>query len=127
MGLVVQEDLESYWSTDCALRTLFFPSVMSRNRFLNILSFLHFSNNADLPARGEEGYDPTKKLGTLYTNLVQRFTSMWQPGQNVSIDEGMILFRGRVHFRTYMPDKTQQVRHEMLHALRLQDRLLFTV
>ena len=105
MGIVVHEDIPSYWSTDCALQTPFFPAVMSRNRFLNILSFFHLSDNETIPRRGNEGYDPLRKLGSSFSNLVSRFETAWQPGQHVSIDEGMIAFRGRVHFRCYMPDK----------------------
>ena len=29
----------------------------------------------------------------------------YKPGQNLSVDEGMIGFKGRVHFRQYMPAK----------------------
>ena len=54
MGIVVHEDIPSYWSTDCALQKPFFPSVMSRNRFLNILSF----------------FNPLRKLGSPFSNLV---------------------------------------------------------
>ena len=105
MGIVVREDIPSYWATDCALQTPFFPEVRSRNRFLSILSFFHLCNNETISRRGKEGYDPLQKLGSPYRNLVSRFEMVWQLGQHISIDKGMIAFRGRVHFRCYMPDK----------------------
>ena len=39
MGLVNQENIQDYWSTDEVLSTPFFPQIMSRDKFMNILSF----------------------------------------------------------------------------------------
>jgi len=39
MGLVNQENIQAYWSTDEVLSTPFFPQTMSRDKFMNILSF----------------------------------------------------------------------------------------
>ena len=46
MGLVTKPNLSSYnWSTNPALNSPFFPSIMSRDRFLQILRYLHFAGN----------------------------------------------------------------------------------
>ena len=37
MGLVTKPNLASYWSTDPSLSSPFFPSIMPRDRFLQIL------------------------------------------------------------------------------------------
>ena len=105
MGLVVQEDIADYWSTDPLLRTPFFSEVMTRDYFLNILSFLHLANNDTYIRRGQDGYEPTQKLGTIYANIVSRFTTAWCPGQALCIDEGLVPYRGRIHFRVYNPAK----------------------
>ena len=105
MGLTVQEDLGEYWSTDPIMQTPFYPSIMSRDFFMNILSFLHLSDNRNYILRGQRGYNPLFKLGEVYDNILTRFKTVWYPGQHVCIDEGMIPFRGKVHMRVYAPDK----------------------
>lgn len=52
MGLVVQEELEDYWTTDPVLQTPFFSHVMSRDTFLNILAFLHLCDNTQYVLQG---------------------------------------------------------------------------
>ena len=49
MGLITKPNLSSYWSTDPALSSLFFPAIMSRVRFFQILRYLHFADNIQAP------------------------------------------------------------------------------
>ena len=105
MGVIVQQDLADYWSTDTLLLTPFFGQVMPRDSFLNILSFLHLSDNELYIPKGEVGYDPLKKLGVFYPNILSRFAHVWSPGQNICIDEGLVPYRGKVHFHVYNPGK----------------------
>ena len=67
MGLVNQEDIRDYWSTDKVLSTPFFSQIMSRDKFMNILSFFHLSDNDSYVSRGQAGYNPVSKLGNTYT------------------------------------------------------------
>ena len=61
MGLIQHHTLQDYWATDEVLSTPFFATVMKRNRFLLLLSFLHFNNNEHYVKRGQDGYDPLYK------------------------------------------------------------------
>ena len=45
MGLVQKPDLEKYWSTNEIDETPFFTKYMAKDRYLNILSNLHVSDN----------------------------------------------------------------------------------
>lgn len=38
MGLVDQEDIRDYWSTEEVLSTPFFSQIMPRDKFMNIFS-----------------------------------------------------------------------------------------
>ena len=105
MGLVNQENIQDYWSTVEVLSTPFFPQIMSRDKFKNILTFFHLCNNDNYIPRGQEGYNPVNKLGTIYSVVTGNFSDVWKPGKNICIDEGMIPFRGKVHFKVYNPDK----------------------
>ena len=105
MGLGNHENIEDYWSTDEVLSTPFFPQIMSRDKFMNILSFFHLCDNDNYVPRGQAGYNSVYILGIVYSVVTEKFSSVWKPGKNICIDEGMIPFRGKVHFKVYNPDK----------------------
>ena len=81
---------------------------MSRNRFLLILKYLHFNNNAHHVPRGQEGYDPLFKIRPVYDYIRQRFGEVYQPEQQLSLDESTIGWRGNLHFRCYNPTKSHK-------------------
>ena len=105
MGLVKKSDLKHYWSVDTVLETPFVRSVMPRDKFMNILSFFHLNDNNTYAKKGQDGYDPRKKLGELFTSLTRSFAEKWVSRQNLSIDEGCIAFKGRVSFKCYNGSK----------------------
>ncbi|GFS10328.1 PiggyBac transposable element-derived protein 4 [Elysia marginata] len=47
MGLILIENLEEYWSLHAMYKLPFFSSVLKKDRFCLILSFLHIANNKD--------------------------------------------------------------------------------
>lgn len=47
MGHVRKGALKDYWSEDFLLSTPLFGNIMPRNRYLQILRYLHFANNED--------------------------------------------------------------------------------
>lgn len=105
MGLVKKPDIKNYWSLDEMLETPFVRKLMPRDEFYNILMFFHLCDNTTYPKKGEEGYDPRKKLGELFTRLRESFATCWSPRQHLSVDEGSIPFKGRVSFLCFNPNK----------------------
>ncbi|XP_061637356.1 piggyBac transposable element-derived protein 4-like [Phyllopteryx taeniolatus] len=89
-----------YWSVDEVDATPHFSQTMSRNRFQIIWQFLHYNNNAS-----QDDADKLYKIRPVFEYIVEKFKEMYQPGQNICIDEGMMLWRGRVSFRVYNPKK----------------------
>ena len=104
-GVVKKDNVKSYWSTNDLYATPFPRKVMSRDEFFNIFSFLHLCDNATYVIKGQDGYDPRKKLGVFYEYKTKRLAEVWFPRQYLSIDEGCIPFKGRVHFKCYNPSK----------------------
>ncbi|CAG2252004.1 MIO [Mytilus edulis] len=98
-------DISEYWTTDPVTSTPFFRDIMARDRFYLLLTFFHLNNNENNIPRGQDGHDPLFKLGTLYHNILHRFQSYYYPGQNLTIDECMVPWRGNLSFKTYNPDK----------------------
>ncbi|XP_069104408.1 piggyBac transposable element-derived protein 4-like [Argopecten irradians] len=78
---------------------------MSRDRFMNVMSFFHLCDNNTAVQRGLDGYSPLQKLGRPYTDILKSFENCYNPGRNIAIDEGMIPWRGKLNFRVYSPDK----------------------
>ena len=66
---------------------------MSRDNYLHILRFLHFTDNDNAPDPADPFLNP----------LLPRFTAVYAPSQNLSLDETLIKFKGRVHFRQFLP------------------------
>ncbi|TEA37572.1 hypothetical protein DBR06_SOUSAS14910020, partial [Sousa chinensis] len=52
MGQLRKSHWKEYWSTDPLLETSIFPKIMTRRRFKQIMTFLHFNDNSEtlLPA-----------------------------------------------------------------------------
>ena len=56
MGLLTQMDVSEYWTVNPVTATPFFPSVMSRDRFLLLLTFIHLNDNKEYILPGTEGH-----------------------------------------------------------------------
>ena len=76
--------------------------MMSRNRFLLIEKFLHFNNNEDRP---EDCTDKLYKVRLVLDKLIEHFKLYYVPHAEISIDEGTLLWKGRLCFRVYNPMK----------------------
>ena len=103
MGLISRRGpVAEYWSTDVSLRTPFFGEVMARNRFQQISFYLHFNNDRAKPPNCQ---DRLYKVRPIYDLLTPKWKALYNLGQNLSIDEGMLKWRGRLSFRVYQKDK----------------------
>ena len=51
------------------------------------------------------GYDKPFKIRKLLDLLLPRFTDVYSPERNLVVDETLIKFKGRVHFRQFIPIK----------------------
>ena len=104
MGINKSSQYRMYWSTSEILHIPLYPSIMSRNRFSSILRFLHVSNN-QMPRTASAKQDKLAKVRPLIAVLVPKFLNLYNPSQNLSPDESMLKFKGRLSFVEYMPRK----------------------
>ena len=99
MGIIAVPPYKKYWSTDIFSKNEHFRSVLSRERFETILRFFnlgekpHFEN------------DRLSKIRMILDHLSDVMVELVTPEKSLSIDESMILWRGRLVFRQYKKNK----------------------
>ncbi|KAL6417032.1 hypothetical protein ACFW04_014740 [Cataglyphis niger] len=91
--------LSEYWSRDKLLKSDIFTDIMSRDRYLTILQKLHFVNH------NEKSSDRLHKISSVCNKLQKSFKDSFSPFQNLCIDESLLLFKGRLSFKQYIPSK----------------------
>ena len=105
MGIVSLPKLDQYWSTDPILSHPWFRTIMSRDRFREILRYIHVVDNTQAPSRSDPNYDKLWKVRPLITALEKNYRELYSPHQQLSIDESMIGTKCRLSFIQYMPAK----------------------
>ena len=97
MGIDKRPSVKKYWSVKEQYHTPWFNSVFARERFeLLYHSMLHAA-----PVSAEK----TQKILPFLKKLVQNFQEVFYPFRNVSIDEMVVGFKGRVKYIQYNPTK----------------------
>lgn len=102
MGYHELPSWKHYWNQDPDLSVPFISSVLSRNRFLQILSNIHLNDNNAMP---EGNTDKLYKLRPLIDSLNNQYAKLYSVSRYVSVDESMILFKGRSSLKQYNPMK----------------------
>ncbi|XP_022099413.1 piggyBac transposable element-derived protein 4-like [Acanthaster planci] len=102
MGITKHPTIHSYWSTDPLLKMSLFPSIMPRDRFLAILQALHFNDNSAMP---EDCPDRLFKLRPVIDYLLEKFSNVYTPQRDISVDDSLLKFYGCLRFTTYNPRK----------------------
>uniref|UniRef100_A0A8C5PTB7 PiggyBac transposable element-derived protein domain-containing protein n=1 Tax=Leptobrachium leishanense TaxID=445787 RepID=A0A8C5PTB7_9ANUR len=105
MGIVKKPSIRSYWHKNPILATPLFPRVMKRERYENLMRFLHFNDNALCPPRNDPMHDRLYTIRPLISLMSAKFTDNYVPDQNISVDESLMKFKGRLLFKQYIPSK----------------------
>ena len=106
MSLLRKSSLRDYWSLRPIIHTPYASSVaMSRDRFLALLTMFHLNNNDARAARGQPGFDPLFKIRPVIDTLITKFQDTYTPEEQMTIDEAICPFRGRIFFRVYIKGK----------------------
>ncbi len=72
---------------------------MSRDRFLQIFSCLHLNHQVPPPGQPMKAL----KIRPFLDLLAPAFESNYTLGQNISVHESMIPFKGRLKYKQYIP------------------------
>ena len=105
MGLVHLPALSDYWSNDPTYRYDMIANRITRDRFLEVMRYLHFADNSTLPSPGSPNYNKLGKIKHVIESLNSSFKDVYNLHRDVSVDEAMIPFKGRSSLKQYMPKK----------------------
>ncbi|KAJ1159649.1 hypothetical protein NDU88_000154 [Pleurodeles waltl] len=70
-----------------------------------IKKMLHFVDNVLALPRDHPDSDRLFKIRPVLDHFVDRFSEDYVPGKEISVDESLVLFKGRLVFRQYIPSK----------------------
>ena len=90
--------LAEYWSKDKLLRSDIFGELMTRDRYFKLLQMLHFTDDVG------HTNDRLYKIRNVEI-LPKAFNESFQPYQRLCIDESLLLYKGRLSFKQYIPSK----------------------
>lgn len=105
MSILQLPQTAMYWSTDSLFGNLPLKKVMTRDRFDKISQYFHLNDSTQNLPRDNPGRDKIYHVRPVHDAVLDRCLTTYNAHQNVSIDEAMIKFRGRLAFRQYMPAK----------------------
>ncbi|KAI4478521.1 hypothetical protein M0804_011844 [Polistes exclamans] len=91
--------LGEYWSKDKLLRSDIFGELMTRDRYFKLLQMLHFNDDVN------HSNDRLYKIRNVVEMLRKSFNEVFQPFQRLCIDESLLLYKGRLSFKQYIPSK----------------------
>ena len=108
MGLKKLLCTRLYWAWDEPLfHCPIISQTMIRDRYEQITCCLHVAN---APEKDKDPrsftYDKLHKLGWMLDEVREKFKAMWSPDQQITVDEGMVMYKGQYcPMRQYMPKK----------------------
>jgi hypothetical protein len=99
MSHQIKSQIKDYWSTNPISHSPFFARTMSRDRYMQIRWNLHFSDNSVASA------DRLHKIKPILNILRRTFKEAYSPGENLCVDESLLLWKGPLSFKQFNPNK----------------------
>lgn len=97
-----RQNLNDLWQAD-GTGVEIFRLTMSIQRFFFIQSCLRFDDKSTRAERHK--LDNLAPIREVFEAFVEQCQKMYTPGENCTIDEMLVAFRGRCKFRQYIPSK----------------------
>ena len=102
MGIIVLPELRMYWAKNATFSVSSFPQAMSRRRFEAITKYFHTFNRRAI-RKGNE--DRLVIIRPILNHIMDQCRAVYVPAKKLSIDEGMLKWKGRLSIRVYNPMK----------------------
>ncbi len=103
MSVVDLPEIKMYWSEDKFFGNFGIADVMPRTRFEKLSQYLH-ANNREGYDKQDPNRDKLHLIQPILDIVLERCQENCNPHRDVSVDEAMIKFRGRLGFRKSLGD-----------------------
>ncbi|CAH1957172.1 unnamed protein product [Acanthoscelides obtectus] len=97
---------DMYFSARESIETPFFVKTMREYRFRLIHKFIHFADNNFLD--NDPHVRKLYKIKPIIDHLQNKFRSVYIPGKNISVDESLMGWKGRLSWKQYIPSKRKR-------------------
>lgn len=122
-GLCSKPETKMYFSHRESISTPFYSRIISERRFHLIQKFLHFANNEDYDSSGLS--KKLFKINPILNHLRKRFMASYVPEKNVSVDESLIAWKGRLGWKQYIPSKRKRFGMKMFSLCESQSGYVY--
>ena len=114
MGIQKLPSLEMYWSIDPFVGNAGIKKTIPKWRFKEMLKYFHITKPED-----EDAKDKLSKVRPFITQLQAKLMELYVVGKNVSIDEGLVKFTGRLGIKQKKQGRKNVVPEERWQKPRL--------
>ena len=98
-----KEAISEMWTTDESIRRAVFTASMPRDRFVHILQFIRFDDKSTRDQRKKN--DKLAAFREIWDGFVENCKKLFEPFEEVTVDEQLVAFRGKCPMRQYMKSK----------------------
>ena len=105
MGINRMPNAELYFDKNPFMGNEGIKQTFTILRYKKLMQYLNVSDRATELPRNDPNYDQLAKIRPIIQMAEQTFKDHYLPGQNQTIDEGMVAFKGRLSYMQYMPAK----------------------
>ena len=103
MGVCKLLNRRMYWGSSTAVPII--SESMTRNRFEDIFSILHFNDNEKVAAEGQDGHNKLHKIQPLIDHFKIVFSNSVIPSTSQANNEMMVPFKEYHGLKMYKPKK----------------------
>ena len=100
IGIHELPQLAMYWDSKEFIGVEGFKKTIPKHCFMTLEKYLHL-----VDPTSEDRNDLLCKVRPLVTRLERGFAEAYTPGKNITVDEGLVKFNGRLSFKQFMPMK----------------------
>ena len=104
MSIVDLPEMKMFWSKDAFFGNFAIANVMPRDRFNKLCQYFHVNDKTGYD-RNDPRRDRLHLIRPIIDSVNRKCLKAYKPHKEVTVDEAMIAFRGRLSFRQYLPAK----------------------
>ena len=100
-GVLQKPTVYMYYTQDKLFETPGFKKILTQNKLVLIEKYIHFVDISQLDSQ----YNRTAKIEPIHTYLVERWQSLLTLGRDISVDEALLLWKGRLSWKQFIRTK----------------------